>query len=110
MSYFLVSIVNGSLNSLNLIEDFDTLCLVVLNAPLYLLKVSIQIVNYLVLIADSVFMVALARAYFIFEATNFSLKISDNFLKNFEITLTSLVIFYFLFISGDNTIADIVWA
>jgi len=55
-------------------------------------------------------MIALARAYFIFEATNLSLKISDDFLKNFEITLTSLVIFYFFSISGDNTIADIVWA
>ena len=53
-------------------------------------------------------MITLARTDFIFKASNLSLQVSNDFLKNLEVSLTCLVILDLFTVSVNNTVSGIV--
>lgn len=53
-------------------------------------------------------MIALAGADFVFEASNLSLQVCNNFLKDLEVSLTCLVILDLFTVCVNNTVSSIV--
>ena len=108
MSDFLVAVVNSTLHSLDLVKDLDALSLIVLNGALNLLQITTQIVDNFILLTDAVLMITLARADLVFKASNLSLQVTNDFLKNLEVSLTSLMILDFFAICVNNTVSSVV--
>jgi hypothetical protein len=105
----LVSIIDGTLDSLNLVKDLDSLSLVVLDGTFNLVQISAQVINHFTLVSQTVLVITLARTDFILKAPYLPLKVCDNLMKNFEVSFTCLVILDLLTVCGDNTIADFIW-
>lgn len=106
----MVAVVDGALHGLDLVEHLDALSLVVLDCPLHLLQVSIQVVNDFVLIANSVLVVPLARANLVLKAAHLPLQVCDDLLEDLEISLTSLVVLNLLSVRSNDAVANVVWA
>ena len=65
MRDLLVSIIDGALNSLNLVENLDTLCLVVLDGTFHLVQIPAQVVYHFTLVSQTVLVITLARTDFV---------------------------------------------
>lgn len=101
------SIINWSLNHLDIIINFDSFLLSLVNSSFQRFNVPLQMSSGFTLSTYSIFMFVLVITYFNFKHSNSSLKISQCILQTFEVSVSSTMHLDLFSVHQDNSFSDI---
>lgn len=101
------TLLDVSLNNLDLLINLNSFISTVVDVLLYRIEVALEMSDSLVLVTEPLFMVSLASANLPFKGSDTSLQLCDHILQRLKVTLKDWSVLYLLSITADNAVSGV---